>query len=86
MDKESVLLFETKNRKLGFLVYDECRNTGGAYLDIEMKVLGDSIRVYAVPFYALGELQPLPRLSFQESMAKLKGLVKGVEAGFLARN
>lgn len=85
MAAENVFLFETKNRPLGFLVYDECRKAGGSYLTIEMKVVGDTIKVYAVPFYSLEDLQPGPRASYDESMSKLKGLVKGVEAGFKAR-
>jgi hypothetical protein len=86
MAKDDILLIETKDRKLAFAVYDECRKTGGAYVGIEMKVMGDTNRVYIVPFHPVDDLQPGPRMSFDESVTKLKGVVQGFKAAWAARS
>jgi hypothetical protein len=84
MSKQDTVLLVTKDRKLGFLAYDTLRNEGSSWLSIEMKVMGDDIRIYAVPHLPIEELQPGPRSSFDYSLTRLQNIALGLETGFRA--
>lgn len=86
MSEENVLLLETKDRELGFLAYDACCDQGGNYLSIEMKMVGDTLKVYVVPNYATHDLQEGPQAAYDYSVTKLTSLVKGIEIGFKRTN
>ena len=86
MDKEDVLLLETKDRRFAFAVYDELRRRAWSYFTIEVKVAGQTCRVYAVPTYAPSELQPVPLQSFTRDMDTVRAMAEGMNLGWHARD
>lgn len=77
MAGESIWLMETSDRALGFAVYDELRKSRGSYVEAEVRVDGDTIKVYAKPFYDVAELQPGPKASFNDTMVQWRAFVDG---------
>jgi hypothetical protein len=86
MAKEDVLLLETNDRMLGFLVYDECRSpSSGSCFDIELKTVGETIRVYIVPRFSYDELEARTRVLYDQCLKDLRNLARGIEVGWGAK-
>ena len=85
MAKENVWLMETRDRDLAFAVYDELRTKHrGSWVDVELKVVGETMKLYAVPHMDEDQLQPGPLSQYRDTLAKWKSFVAGYETAWAA--
>jgi len=85
MSDKEILLVEavSSDRDIAFALYDTLRSKQGSFVSIELKMVGDTVKIYAVTD-CVSELQPGPRMSYDAKMREVQGIVVGFKAGWAA--